>query len=148
MSTLATGANSSSEKSGIRWGRVLVAAILSEVAVITILLAASEIYSLTVTPGQTGPGARDTGEIVGYYIAPPAGALATFVVVLWVARKLESKFIINGVAVGIVSVLLTVGFFAGARAEDRPMYLVAFALRIVAGYLGGWVAQHRRSRYS
>ena len=146
MSTIETGASSSSEKFGIRWGRVLVAAILSEVAVITILMAASAIYSLTVPSEQTETGARDIGEVVGYYVAPPAGALATFVVVLWVARKLESKFIINGVAVGIVSVLLTVGFLAGARAEDRPMYLVAFALRIVAGYVGGWVAQHRRSR--
>ena len=39
--------------------------------------------------------AKDIGEIVGYYVAPPAGALATFLFVLWVARKLESKFILN-----------------------------------------------------
>jgi len=34
MSTIETRASSLSEKSGIRWGRVLLAAILSELAVI------------------------------------------------------------------------------------------------------------------
>jgi hypothetical protein len=146
MSTIETRASSPSEKSGIRWGRVLVAAILSELAVIAILVVASVVYSFTVHPERSKLAAQDIGELVGYYVAPPAGALATFVLVLWVARKLESNFIINGVAVGVVSILLTSGFLAGARAEDRPMYLVAFALRIAAGYVGGWVTQHRRRR--
>ena len=148
MSTIETRASSSSQKSRIRWGRIVVAAILSEVAVIAILVAATAVYSFAVPADQRELALQNIGELVGYYVAPPVGALATFVFVLWVARKLESNFIINGVAVGVVSVLLTVGFLAGAKAEDRPMYLVAFALRIVAGYLGGWVAQQRRSRLS
>jgi asparagine N-glycosylation enzyme membrane subunit Stt3 len=125
-----------------------VAGVLSEAAVITILVAATAVYSFMLPPGETELAAQDIGEIVGYYVAPPAGALATFLLVLWVARKLESKFILNGVAVGVVSVLLTVGFLAGARAEDRQMYFVAFALRIAAGYFGGLVAQRKRSRHS
>jgi len=148
MSTIETRASSPSAKSGIRWGRVLVAAILSELAVIAILVVTSVVYSFIVPAEQSKLAAQDIGERVGYYVAPPAGALATFVLVLWVARKLESNFIINGVAVGVVSVLLTCGFLAGARAEHRPMYLVAFALRIAAGYVGGWVAQQRRNRLS
>ena len=146
MSTIETRASSLSEKSGIRWGRVLLAAILSELAVIALLVTASVVYSFIVTREASKLTAQDIGALVGYYVAPPAGALATFVFVLWVARKLKSNFIINGVAVGVVSVLLTSGFLAGARAEDRPMYLVAFVLRIAAGYVGGWVAQQRRRR--
>jgi Mn2+/Fe2+ NRAMP family transporter len=143
MSTIETRARSTSKKSSISWGRVLAAAIFSELAVIAILVIASGVYSFIVPP-ERKLAAQDIGELVGYYVAPPAGALATFVLVLWVARRLESNFIINGVAVGVVSVLLTSGFLAGARAEDRPMYLVAFVLRIAAGYVGGWVAQQRR----
>ena len=146
MSTIEARASSLSEKSGIRWGRVLLAAILSELAVIVLLVTASVVYSFIVPTERSKLAAQDIGALVGYYVAPPAGALATFVVVLWVARKLKSNFIINGVAVGVVSVLLTSGFLAGARAEDRPMYLVAFVLRIAAGYVGGWVAQQRRRR--
>jgi hypothetical protein len=147
MSTIETRARSTSKKSSIRWGRVLAAAILSELAVIAMLVIASGVYSFIVPP-ERKLAAQDIGELVGYYVAPPAGALATFVFVLWVARKLDSNFIINGVAVGVVSVLLTSGFLAGAKAEDRPMYLVAFVLRIAAGYVGGWVARQRRRRLS
>jgi hypothetical protein len=147
MSTIETRASSTSAKSRIRWGRVLAAAILSELAVIAILVIASVVYSFIIPP-ERKLAAQDIGELVGYYVAPPAGALATFVFVLWVARKLESNFIINGVAVGVVSVLLTSGFLAGARAEDRPMYLLAFVLRIAAGYVGGRVAQQRKRRLS
>src|SRR6266536_6182413 len=93
MSTIETRASSPSEKSGIRWGRVLVAAILSELAVIAILVVASVVYSFTVHPERSKLAAQDIGELVGYYVAPPAGALATFVLVLLVARKLESNFI-------------------------------------------------------
>jgi len=112
----------------IRWGRIILAAVAAEVLVILALLAASAVFKVP-------------GEVAGYYVAPPASALATFLMVLWVARKLESRFILHGVLVGLVGVVLTGGFIFGAKAEDRLMYLVSFVLRIVGGYLGGLVAQ-------
>ena len=81
------------------------------------------------------------GEVAGYYVAPPASAVATFLMVLWVARKLESRVVLHGVLVGLVGVLLTGGFVFAAKPEDRLMYVVSFVLRIVGGYLGGLVAQ-------
>src|SRR5262245_22824619 len=118
MSTIETRASSSSKQSGIRWGRVLVAAILSELSVIAILLVASAVYSFSVPPEQSKQSFQEIGELIGYYVAPPAGAVATFVFVLWVARKLEANIIINGIAVGVLSVLLTAGFLVGAKTED------------------------------
>ena len=112
----------------IRWGRIIPAAVAAEVLVILSLLAASAVFKVP-------------GEVAGYYVAPPASALATFLMVLWVARKLESRFILHGVLVGLVGVVLTGGFIFGAKPEDRLMYLVSFVLRIVGGYLGGLVAQ-------
>ena len=112
----------------IRWGRVIFAAVAAEVLVILALLAVSAVFKVP-------------GEVAGYYVAPPASALATFLMVLWVARKLESRFILHGVLVGLVGVVLTGGFIFGAKPEDRLMYLVSFVLRIVGGYLGGLVAQ-------
>ena len=112
----------------IRWGRIILAAVAAEVLVILALLAASAVFKVP-------------GEVAGYYVAPPASALATFLMVLWVARKLESRFILHGVLVGLVGVVLTGGFIFGAKPEDRLMYLVSFVLRIVGGYLGGLVAQ-------
>jgi len=112
----------------IRWGRVVLAAVAAEVIVILSLLAASAVFKIP-------------GELAGYYVAPPASAIATFLMVLWVARKLDSRFILHGVLVGLVGVALTGGFIFMAKPGDRLMYVVSFVLRIVGGYLGGLVAQ-------
>lgn len=125
----------------IRWGRVILAAVLAEVAVIVVLAAGITIYSL-----WTGVSYESLGQDVGYYLAPAAGAVATFLMVLWVARALDSEFVANGLMVGVVGVVLTVGFIFAARPEDRLMYGVSFALRVLGGYAGGVVAQRMRSR--
>jgi hypothetical protein len=128
---------------GIRWTRVILAAVLSEAGVIAVLLAVIAVYSSLIAPGMTDAEYQSLGPRVGYYVAPIAGAVTTFLMVLWVGRKLDTRHVANGVWVGVVSVILTVGFVFSARPEDRLMYAVAFVLRIVAGYLGGLVSQRR-----
>ena len=112
----------------IRWGRVILAAIAAEVLVVVSLLAAGAVFHVP-------------GEVAGYYVAPPASAAATFLMVLWVARKLESRFVLHGVLVGLAGVVLTGGFILTAKREDRLMYIVSFVLRIAGGYAGGLAAQ-------
>lgn len=125
----------------IRFGRVLVGGLMSEVGVIAALLLGIGVHSSF----SLGVDARfaDVGEQVGYYVAPPAGVLTTLLAALWVARPLRGAFVAHGVLVGVVSVLLTVGFLVGARPEHRAMYVIAFALRIVGGYAGGAIARWR-----
>jgi len=127
----------------IRWKRVLLAAVLSEAGVIAALLAVITIYGRLFAPALTDAQSRELGERVGYYVAPTAGAITTFLLVLWVARQLDSAHVANGVMVGAVSVILTSGFLFMAKPEDRFMYIVAFGLRIAAGYAGGRVAERR-----
>lgn len=128
---------------GIRWTRVILAAVLSEAGVIAVLLTVIAIYSALIAPGITDAEYQSLGQRVGYYVAPIAGAVTTFLMVLWVGRKLDTRHVANGVWVGVLSVILTAGFVFSARPEDRLMYGVAFILRIVAGYLGGLVSQRR-----
>jgi CDP-diglyceride synthetase len=109
-----------------------------------VLLAVIATYSSVIAPGLTDAEYQRLGEDVGYYVAPTAGAVTTFLMVLWVGRKLDSRYV-AGVWVGVVSVILTLGFVFTARPEDRLMYGVAFALRIVAGYGGGLVARRQFS---
>ena len=140
MPTLEAAASLPREKgSGIRWKRIVLAAFLSEICVIGVLIAVTAVYAFGIAPGRTDEEYQRFSETAGYYVAPAAGALTTFLFALWVATKLDSRFIANGVLVGVISVLLTAGFLVGARPEHRPMYLIAFALRIAAGYLGGYV---------
>ena len=128
---------------GIRWKRVILAAVLSEAGVIAVLLAVIAIYSKLIAPGMTDAEYQTLGQRAGYYVAPTAGAVTTFLMVLWVGRTLKARYVANGVWVGVVSVILTLGFIFTATPEDRLMYGVAFVLRIAAGYLGGLAAQRR-----
>jgi hypothetical protein len=128
--------------SRIRWGRVLIAAVTSDAGVIALLLAVITIY-MSMTPGLTDDQYYARGEDIGYYVAPTAGAILTALSVLWVARRLTSAFVLHGVLVGVVAMLLTVGFIFSARPEHQVMYIVSFGLKIAGGYVGGVVAQWR-----
>ena len=50
--------------------------------------------------------------------------------------------------VGVTAVVLTFGFVFMAKPEDRLMYVVSFALRILGGCLGGLTAQRSSARYA
>jgi hypothetical protein len=124
----------------IRWGRVVIAAVMSEVGVIATLFAGIAAYTL-VTPGMSDADSSQLGEQVGYYVAPTSGAIMTFLAVVWATRPLVTAFVAHGWLVGLASVLLTAGFIFGARPDHRLMYVIAFALRLLGGYAGGVFAQ-------
>src|SRR5262249_37669576 len=106
----------------IRWVRVIIAAVLSEVAIIAVLIVAIYGYRL-INPNITAEQLQTLGQDAGYYVAPAAAPIVTFLLALWVARKLTSFFVANGVMVGVVAVVLTVGFAFTARPQDRLMYI-------------------------
>ena len=128
---------------GIRWTRVLAAAVASEVGVVAILLSVIAVYSAVIAPGMSDAEYQTLGERVGYYVAPTAGFVTTALMVLWAGRKLDSNFVANGLMVGVVSVVITSPFFFTAEPGDRLMYGAAFVLRLAAGYIGGMLAQKR-----
>ena len=132
-------------KPEIRWGRVLIAALLSELAVVVALMTLTGIYILFSHKGSVSD-LQQFGQRAGYYVAPPAAGIAVFVSALWATRGLAANFILNAMLVGIVAVVLTAGMVIGARPEDRIMYIVSFVIRIIAGYLAGLAAQSRFNR--
>ena len=129
------------DKAGIRWKRVVLAGFLSEIAVIAVLSAVIGAYSLVIAPGRPDSEYNQFAELAGYYLAAPAAALATFGFAFWTVRRLESRAVANGLLVGTVAMLLSSGFILGAKPEHRLMYVVSFALRILAGYCSGVLAQ-------
>jgi hypothetical protein len=132
-------------KSRIRWKRVIVAAIASELAVIIAISLTMAAYML-LTPGRTQEEYSEFGQNAGYYAAAPAATLAVFLMAFLAIRKLDSAFIINGLSVGIIATLLTVGFIFGARPGDRWMYIASFILRIAAGYAAGLMVQRMKGQ--
>jgi len=118
----------------IHWLRVLVAGVASEAGVILVLLASIAIYKKVIAPGAE---TKALGERIGYYVAPTAGFVTTGLAALWAVRGLEAGVATNALAVGVVSVVISLPFMLGARPEHRLMYGVAFALRLAAAYLAG-----------
>ena len=134
--------------SGIRWGRVVVAALASEAVVVAILILITTVYRLLVAPGKSAAEYQAFADLAAYYVAPATAGFAVFFSALWATRKLTFAFIANGTLVGVTAVLLTVGFLFIAKPEDRLMYGVSFGLRILGGYTGDALAQRISSRRS
>ena len=110
----------------IHWGRILLGGLLAEVALI-----------LAIVP----LGSR-FGDNFLHYTAPPGSFVMCFLGALWVCRRTESHFILQGTLVGVVAALI---YIALTRAQPEPLaYIVAHALKLAGGACGGFVAQRRR----
>ena len=111
----------------IHWGRILLGGVLAEGALI-----------LAIVP----LGLR-LGENFLHYTAPPGSFITCFLGALWVCRRIESRFILQGTLVGVVAELI---YVALTRAQPEPAaYILAHALKLVGGACGGYVAERRRS---
>lgn len=111
---------------GIRWLRILLGGFLAEVLVIALVIPIAQLF----------------GKNTLTYSAPAASLLACFVFALWVGRRLESRFVLHGVLVGVVSTLIYVALTRGA--PEPPAYLVAHALKLLGGAAGGLAAARRK----
>ena len=108
------------------WVRVLIGGFLAEVSLIALVIPVSLLY----------------GQHVLLYVAPPGSLLTCFLFALWVGRRIDSRFLLHGILVGVVAVLLYIGLTLG---RPEPLaYVVAHALKILGGAAGGLVAARRR----
>jgi hypothetical protein len=77
------------------------------------------------------------------YVVPPTALIATFAITVWLGRRINSKFVLHGVLIGVVGTLMYVGL---TRAQPEPwQYLVAHALKIVGGAASGMVLTRRQT---
>src|SRR5438552_10956495 len=87
----------------MHWGRIIVAAVLLEVAITAVVTPFGMIYGNPLAPR---PGANMTP-----YLASAAIGCAGlgFLFGWWVARKARSRFALHGLVTGIVATLLYFG---------------------------------------
>ena len=111
----------------IQWGRVLLAAFLMELVLIAIAVPLS---------------LSGAGQVL-VYVVPPAALIATFVVTVWLGRRIRAKFILHGVLIGIVGTLMYIGL---TRAQPEAwQYWVAHGLKVFGGAAGGMVLARRQT---
>jgi|ERR1700678_3295289 len=112
----------------IHWIRILIGGFLAEAAVIAIVI----------------PFVKFSDQQAVTYAAALESLAMCFVFALWVGRKVESRFVLHGILVGVVATLLYVGL-TWARPEPFG-YLVAHGLKLLGGAAGGFVAGRRSLR--
>jgi len=118
----------------IHWGRILIAALVAE-ALLVVLVNISRRLSLS--------GAIST--IIGYL----SFVALMFLAALWVARKIESRFILHGTLVGFAAVafyvILTFNATLRGQVQINVEYFLLHIIKILGGAAGGFVAGRWKS---
>jgi hypothetical protein len=110
----------------IGWLRVLLAGFVAEILVIALVVPVSLLF----------------GKNALTRAAPPASLLACFLFAIPVGRRLDSRFVLYGVLVGIVATLIYVALTRGRR--EPVAYPIAHALKISGGAAADLVAARRQ----
>lgn len=119
----------------LRWGRILIAAVLGEIAAIVLLIV------LVAVLGPKEPAAaRAYAESLGELVGPIGGALASFLGGWWAARGLTARHVLQGALVGIVMAAIDIALLVAGGAPFRLLFVGSNLGRILMGILGGWVA--------
>ena len=122
----------------VRWGWIVLGAFVAEVLGFAVLM------GIRVLHGY-GPFALDPLSSVGN----AAFLIELFLVFMlagwWVARGARELVVLNGLLVGFAAVLI---YEIAARGSGQPIpisasYLLAHAVKIAGGGLGGWLAARR-----
>lgn len=119
----------------IHWGRILNAGLVAEILLLMIYQAVAWRY------GNRGRAAM-TIIIAGSFVFMAVGAM-------WVARKIESRFILHGFLVGVVAVLYYVirslpDLLGGRYPDYVQLALVGHTPKILGGLVGGFLAGRTR----
>jgi len=110
----------------MHWVRVLIGGFLAETLLILIVI----------------PISMKFGQTPLLYVAPVGSLLTCFLFAWWVGGRIESRFVLHGVLVGVVAALI---YVALTRARPEPLaYVVAHVLKLVGGAVGGLLAGRSR----
>jgi hypothetical protein len=113
---------------GLRWGRILGAGVVAELAVFAIVFPVQHFL---------GQQAFLASILIASFAMPLAGAL-------WVCRRAASQFALHGALVGLVAALF---YLIIAWGQTEPLlYKIAHGLKLVGGWLGGLMAARRAQK--
>ena len=122
----------------IRWLRDLLAGFLAEVALIFVAIPLSFLPNF---------------QTVLNVAIPPASFVVLVAFGYWAARGAPRSQVLNGFLAGLAGVLLYLCLAVGGAAASHrdpfgtftPAYLLAHALKLAGGAVGGWLAGRRAS---
>ena len=124
----------------MRIGRIVVAAIATEVLAVLVLV----LLVAALGPRDTA-GAQAFAGRLGYWVGPIAGFGFCVLGGAWVARGLVRDHLANGLGLGLAAAALDVGILILSGAAFQPIFVASNLGRVIAGSLGGWLASRGES---
>ena len=109
----------------VRWGWVLLGAVLANVAVTAIIV-----------PVALLEGTERLG-----YVAPPAAFVGVLVVGYWIARKAPQRAVLHGFLVGLIAMLIYIPIEMSG--EVTFAHYLSSALKVLGGVAGGLLVARR-----
>ncbi len=118
----------------IHWGRIVIAGFLAEILLIAVFLIVSQ--PLT--------------SLVGATIGLGGGFVFMLLAALWAAQKIESRFVLHGILVGIAAIVFyTVGDVLRGQlhlAGHSVFFYLSHVTKILGGAAGGFIGGRRRAK--
>ena len=130
-------------KKPVRLLRVTIAAVLSELIPLLILVIAITVWGFLASPGDGQAVYEAFAQQAGKYTGPIIGPLATLGMSFWAARKQTNAWLLHGTLTGILVVILDLAIYASQATSFEAPFLIGLVAKLLAGVLGGYLAQRR-----
>jgi hypothetical protein len=122
----------------IRVGRIVIAALATEVIAILALVAIVALFG----PNEKA-AAQQFAERVGFWFGPTSGLVLCVAAAFLVTRGFASGHILQGVLVGTAAAAIDIALLLLSAAQFQPIFFLSNLGRVLAGAFGGWLASRR-----
>jgi len=122
-----------------RWLRAVGYGVLAEIVTIVTIVVVVLVYKYVFARGLPEADYTSFGERTGAIIGIVGGTLYTFLFARRLMPRISSRFVAHGIVVALAAVALSVaGSIAGHQGVPAG-YVLASALKIIAGALAGFL---------
>jgi|SRR5437868_5800240 len=126
-----------------RWLRAIGYGLLAEIATILTIVAIVLAYRYLIARDLSDADYVAFAQRVGAIAGVIGGTLYVFLFARRLMRLLSARFVAHGVVVAIAAIALSIGGSVAGHQGVPSAYLLASALKLVAGGFAGWIAAKR-----
>ena len=111
----------------MRWGRIVAGGFLAEVTLIVVAI----------------PSLAFGNQNILNWVAVIGSAVTSCGAAMWVARRVDSRFVVHGALTGLVAALIYIVLIVASGQTQPLIYWVAHGFKIAGGAAGGMFAARR-----
>lgn len=111
----------------MRWGRILAGGFLAEVVLIVVAI----------------PALAFGNQNILNWVAVIGSAVTSCGAAIWVARRVDSRFVVHGVLTGLTAAAIYIVLIVASGQTQPLIYWVAHGFKIVGGAAGGMFVARR-----